>query len=140
MLPGGDVVTATFDPVEKGFNRLVNIVRGAEYSFVFLKIRGGDISVGGVQVIQDGTDGGEVVSGVLVSEGADEHFVNSRENNLSERFFGAIILVEECGGGVESIAKFGGLGASGVGHDDGFRAVVDGHDEGNGRQSVVDGG
>ena len=75
-----------------------------------------------------------------MSEGADKHFVNSRENNLSESLFGAIVLVEECGGGVESIAKFGDLSASGVGRDDGFRAGVDRNDEGNGLQGVVDGG
>ena len=77
---GGGVVTAVFDPVEKGFNRLVYIIRGAEDSFVFLNIRGGYVGVGGVQVIQDGTGGGEAVSHVLVSEGEDENFVNSREN------------------------------------------------------------
>ena len=33
---GGGVVTAIFDPVEKGFNRLVYIIRGAEDSVVFL--------------------------------------------------------------------------------------------------------
>ena len=38
---------------------------------VFLKIRGGDVGVGGVQVIQDGTGGGDFVSDVLVSEVAD---------------------------------------------------------------------
>ena len=64
---GGGIVTAIFDPVEMGFNRLVYIVRGAEYSVVFLKIGGGDVGVGGVQVIHDGTDGGEAVSDVLVS-------------------------------------------------------------------------
>ena len=55
---GGGIATAIFDPVEKGFNRLVNIVRGAEDSVVFLQIHGGDIGVGGVQVVQDGTGGG----------------------------------------------------------------------------------
>ena len=50
------------------------------------------------------------------------------------------VLVEECGSGVQSISKFGGLGASGVGRDDGYRSGVDGHDEGDGRKSVVDGG
>ena len=49
--------------------------------------------------------GCEAISGVLVSEGADEHFVYSREKNLSDRLVGAIVLVEECGGGVKSIAK-----------------------------------
>ena len=137
---GGGVVTAIFDPVEKGFNRLVYIIRGAEYSVVFLQIRGGDFGVGGVQVIQDGTVGGEAVSGVFVSEGADEHFINSREKNLSESLVGEIVLVEECGGGVEIISKFGDLGASGVGWDDGYIARVDRHNEGNGRKSVVDGG
>ena len=91
-------------------------------------------------MIQDGTGGGDDVSDVLVSEGADEQFVNSREKNLSESLVGVIVPVEECGGSVESIAKFGDLGASGVGRDDGFRARVDRHDEGNGQQSVVDGG
>ena len=73
-------------------------------------------------------------------EGADEHFVYSRENNFLESLVGAIILVEECGGGVESIAKFGDLDASGVGWDDGYRDGVDGQDEGGGRQGVVNGG
>ena len=59
---------------------------------------------------------------------------------MSERLVGAIVLVEECGGGVEGIAKFGDLGASGVVRDDGFRAGVDRHNEGNGRQSILDGG
>ena len=115
-----------------GFDLLVNIVRGAKDSVVFLKIRRGDVGVGCLQVIQDGTGGGEAVSNALVLEGANEHFVNIREKNFSERLVGAIILVEECRGGVESIAKFGDLGASGVGRDDGFRARVDRHDEGDG--------
>ena len=59
---------------------------------------------------------------------------------MSESLVGGIVLVEECRDGVESIAKFGDLGASGVGWDDGYRAGVDRHDEGNGRKSVVDGG
>ena len=75
-------------------------------------------------MVQDSTGGCETISDVLVSEGADENFVFSREKNLSESLVGAIVLVEECGGGVESIAKFGGLGASGVGWDDGYRAGV----------------
>ena len=129
---GGGVVAAIFDPVEKGFNRLVDIIVGGKNSVVFLKIRGGDNGVGGVQVIQDGSGGVEAVSEVLVSEGADEQLFNSIEKNLSESLVGAIMLVEECGGGVESIVKFGDLGASGVGWDDGFRAGVDSHDEGDG--------
>ena len=48
---GGGVVTAIFDPVKKGFDRLVNIVRGAKNSFVFLNIRVGHVGVGGVRVI-----------------------------------------------------------------------------------------
>ena len=139
-LTGGGVVTAIFDPIKKGFNRLVNIVRGAEDSVVFLKIRGGDVGVGSVQVIQDGTGGGEAVSEVLVSELEDENFVNGREKNLSERLVDVIVLVEECGGGVESIAKFGDFCTSGVGQDDGFRYGVDRQDEGDGRQNVIDGG
>ena len=91
-------------------------------------------------MIKDGTGGGEAVSNVLLSEVADEHFVNSRERNLSESLVSAILLAEECGGGVESIAKFSDLGASGVGWDDGYIACVDGHNEGDGIQSVVDGG
>ena len=137
---GSGVVTAIFDPVKKGFNRLVNIARGAKNCVVFLKIRGGDFGVGGVQVIQDGTGGGEAVSDVLVSEGADEHFVNSEEKIFYESLVGAIVLVEECRGGVKSIAKFGDLGANGVGRDDGFRSGVDRHDEVDRRQSVVEGG
>ena len=75
-----------------------------------------------------------------MSEGADEHFFNSREKNFPERLVGAIVLVEECGGSVESIAKFKDLGASKIGWDDGFRAGVERHDECDGRQSVVNDG
>ena len=91
-------------------------------------------------MIQDGAGGGEAISDILVSEGADEHFINSREIHFSESLVGAIVLIEECRGGVKSIAKLGDLGASGVGQDDGFRAGVYRHDEGDGRKSVVDGG
>ena len=66
--------------------------------------------------------------------------MNSREKNFSESLVGAIVLFEDCGGGVEIIAKFGYLVASGFGQDDGFRARVDRHDEDDGVQSVVDGG
>ena len=62
-------------------------------------------------MVQDSTGGCEAVFHVLVSEGADEHFVYSRDKNLSESLFGAIVLVAECGGSVEIIAKFGDLGA-----------------------------
>ena len=57
-------------------------------------------------MIQDGKGGVEAVSYVLVSEGADENFVNSTEKNLLESLVGAIVLVEDCGGVVKSIAKF----------------------------------
>ena len=130
-ITGSGIVTGIFDHVENGFNWLVNIVRGAKNSVIFLKIHSGDVGVGGVQVIEDGTGGSDAVSNVLVSEEADEHFFNSREKNLSESLVVATVLVEECRGSVESIAKFGDLGASGVGWDDGFRAGVDRHDEGD---------
>ena len=91
-------------------------------------------------MVQDSTGGCEDVSAILVLEGADENFVYSREKNLSWSLVGAIVLVEECGGGVKIIAKFGDLGASGVGWDNGYRDRVDGHNEGNGRQGVVKGG
>ena len=83
-------------------------------------------------MVQDGTGGCEAISDVLLSEGTNEHFVYSIEKNLSKSFVGAIVLVEECGGDVEIIAKFGDLVASGVGWDDGYRAGVDRHDEGGG--------
>ena len=84
-------------------------------------------------MVQDGTGGCEAISDVLLSKGADEHFVYSGEKNLSKSLVGAIILVEECEGGVKSIAKFGDLGTIGVGWDDGYRARVDGNDERGGR-------
>ena len=84
-------------------------------------------------MIQDSTGGCEAISDVCVSEGADECLVYSREKNFLQGLVGAVVLVEEGGGGVESIAKFGDLGASGVGWDDGYRSGVDGHDEGGGR-------
>ena len=75
----------------------------------------------------------EATFDVLVLEGEDENFVDGGEKNFSKSLVGAIVLVEECGGGVKSIAKFGDLGASGVGWDDGYRARVDGHDKRDGR-------
>ena len=77
---------------------------------------------------------------VLVSEVADENFVYSEEKNLSDSLGGEIVLVEEYEGGVKRIARFGDLGSSGVGWDDGNRAGVGGHDEGGERQGVVNGG
>ena len=53
-------------------------------------------------MVQDGTGSFEAISSILVSEGADEHFVYSGEKKISKSLFGAIVLVEECGGGVES--------------------------------------
>ena len=67
----------------------------------------------------------EAVSDVSVSERAYEHFVDGDKKNLPKSLVGAVVLVEECGGGVESIAKFGDLGASGVHWGVGCRARVD---------------
>ena len=68
-------------------------------------------------------------SDVLVLERAYEHFVDGGKKNLSKRLVGAVVIVEECGRSVESIAKFGDLGDSGVGWDVGCRAGVDGNDK-----------
>ena len=80
-------------------------------------------------MVQDGTGSCEAVSNVLVSERAYEHFVDGGKKNLSKSLVGAVVLVEECGRGVESIAKFGDLGASGVGWDVGCRAGVGGREK-----------
>ena len=84
-------------------------------------------------MVQDGTGSCEAVSDVLVSERAYENFVDGGKKNLLKSLVGAVVLVEECGGGVESIAKFGDLGASGVGWDVGCRSGVDGHDKSSDR-------
>ena len=42
---GAGVISAVFDPVKEGFNWLINVVRGAEDSVIFLLIRGGDVGV-----------------------------------------------------------------------------------------------
>ena len=68
-------------------------------------------------MVQDGTGRCEDVSDVLVSERVYEHFVDGGKKNLLKSLVGAVVLIEECGRGVESIAKFGDLGASGVGWD-----------------------
>ena len=68
-------------------------------------------------MFQDGTGGCEAVSNVLFLERAYEHFVDGGQKKLSQGLVVAVILVEECGRGVESIAKFGDLVASGVGWD-----------------------
>ena len=44
---GGGVITAVFDPVEKGFNLLFYVIRGAEDGVVSLYIRVGDVGVSG---------------------------------------------------------------------------------------------
>ena len=80
-------------------------------------------------MVQDGTGICEGVFDVLMSERAYEHFVDGGKKNLSKSLVGAVVLVEKCGRGVKSIAKFGYLGASGVGWDVGCRAGVDRHDE-----------
>ena len=80
-------------------------------------------------MVQDCTGGCEVVSDVIVSERADEHFVDGGKKNLLKSLVGAVVLVEECGDSVEIIDKFGDLGASGVGWNDGYRAGFDGHDK-----------
>ena len=80
-------------------------------------------------MIQDDTGECEAVSDILVLERAYEHFVNSGKKNLTKSLVCAVVLVEECGGGFESIAKFDYLGSSGVGWDVGCRAGVDRHDE-----------
>ena len=62
-----------------------------------------------------------------MSERVDDHFVDDGKKYLLKTLVGAVILIEECGGGAKSIVKVGDLGASGVGWDDGYRAGVDGH-------------
>ena len=68
-------------------------------------------------MVQDVTGICEAVSDVLVLERAYENFFDGGKKNLSKSLVGAVVLVEECGRCVESIAKFGDLGASGVGWD-----------------------
>ena len=68
-------------------------------------------------MVQDGTGRCEAVSDILVSEISYEHFVDGGKKNFSKSLFGAVVLVEDCSRGVKSIAKFGDLGASGVGWD-----------------------
>ena len=77
--------------------------------------------------------GCQAISDVLVSGEPGEHFVYSRNQNLSECLVGVIVLIDECGGGVESIAQFGYFSAIGVGWDDGYIAEVDRHDEVDGQ-------
>ena len=84
-------------------------------------------------MVQDCTGGCEAVSGILVSERADEHLVDVGKKNFSKSLVDAVVLIEECGGGVKSIAKFGDLGASGVVWDTGYRGGVDRHDKRGGR-------
>ena len=70
----------------------------------------------------------EAVSDVLMLERVYEHFVDGGKKNLSKSLVGVVVLAEYCGGGVKSIAKFGDLGAGGVGCYDGYKAGVDRHD------------
>ena len=45
---GSGVISAVFTPVEEGFNWLIDVVRGAEDSVVFMQIHGGYVGVGGI--------------------------------------------------------------------------------------------
>ena len=45
---GVGVITAVFDPVEKGFNWLIYVIRGGEDRVVLLYIRRGNVGVCGV--------------------------------------------------------------------------------------------
>ena len=78
-------------------------------------------------MVQDDTGRCEAVSDILMSERAYEHFVDDGKKNLSKSLVDAVVLVEECGRCVESIAKFSDLGASGVGWDVRCQTGVDGH-------------
>ena len=80
-------------------------------------------------MVQDGTGSCEAVSDVIVLERVYEHFVDGGKKNLSKILVSAVVLVEECGHCVEIIAKFGDLGASGVGWGVWYRAGVEGHDK-----------
>ena len=71
-------------------------------------------------MVQDGTGSCEAVSDVLVLERAYEYFVDGGKQNLSKSLDGS---------GVKCIAKFGDLGASGVGWDDGCISGVYGNDK-----------
>ena len=90
-------------------------------------------------MVQDGMGSCEAVSDVLVLEIAYENFVNGGRKNLSKSLVGVVEFVEQCGGSVKSIAKFGDLGASEVGWDDEYRSGVEGHNEGGGLKGVVKG-
>ena len=68
-------------------------------------------------MVQDITGRCDAVSNILVLERAYVHLVHGGQKNLSQSLVGAVVLVEECGRSVESIAKFGDLGSSGVGLD-----------------------
>ena len=56
-------------------------------------------------MVQDSTGRCEAVSDILVSERVYEHFVDGGKKNFSKSLVGAVVLVEECGRGVESIAN-----------------------------------
>ena len=80
-------------------------------------------------MVQYCTDDCEAISDVLVSEGEHEYFVNGGKKNFSESLVGTIVLVEESGGSVEIIAKFGDFDVSAVSWDNRYRAGVYGHDK-----------
>ena len=46
-------------------------------------------------MVQDCTGGYEAVSNVLVSERADEHFVDGGKKNLSNILVSVVVLIEE---------------------------------------------
>ena len=66
-------------------------------------------------MVQYGTGSCEAISDVLVYERVYEHFIDVGKKNFSKSLVGAVVLVEECGRGVKSMAKFCDLDASGVG-------------------------
>ena len=126
------VIHQVFNLIKDIFDWLVGVVRSAEDGVIVLDISRQDIVVCSVEMIEDGTGGGGSVSHVFIMEGTDKNLINGEEENLAERFFVAIIFIEEHSSNIFRVAEFGNLGACGVIWDNMLISGPDGHDKSGG--------
>ena len=82
----------------------------SKFGVVVLQVGGRNIRVVCVQMVQDGAGGGGDVAHVAVAEGPDENFVDGGDEHFPKGLVDLVILVEDGGGDVMSVAKVGDLG------------------------------
>ena len=126
---GSSKVHTILDLSEHCFDWEVRIIRGFEDGIIVSQVGWRDSSVLSVQVVQDLAGRDVEIAKVLGLQRADEHVVDSSQQNVLEGLVGVGVLLErgsifdECGADVVDHRP------SGWGGDDGTLSRVDGRDE-----------